>query len=104
MKKAELKKYETASKRVKVKNTVTELKEDWGLFARMLIVGRSRQENELKGNLLNYEFSVVLRALFFSDGSRYHCSKKSDLIKILEAIPPKEGSIGAASQPQQNLI
>ena len=69
MKKAEHKTYKTASKRVKVKNTVTELKEDWGLFARMLIVGRSRQKTELKGSLLNYEFSVVLRALFSSDGS-----------------------------------
>ena len=74
-KKAEVKTYKTASKRVKVKvkDTATELKEDWGLFARMLIVGCSRQEI------------------------------KSDLIKILEAIPPKEGSIGAASLHQQNL-
>ena len=103
MKKAELKTYKTASKRVKVKDTVTELKEDWGLFSRLLIVRRSRQEIELKGSLLNYEFSVVPRALFFSDRSRYHCPKKSDLIKILEAIPPKEGSIGAVSQHQQNL-
>ena len=42
MKKAELKTFKTASKRVKVKDTVTELKKDRGLFARMLIVARSR--------------------------------------------------------------
>ena len=41
---------------------------------------------------------------FFSDGSMHHCPRKSDLMKILEAIPPKEGSNrAAASQHQQNL-
>ena len=86
MKKAELKTFKTASKRVtvKVKDTVTELKEDRGLFARMLIVARSRQEIDLKGSFSKYEFSVVPRALFSSDGSMHHCPKKSDLMKILE--------------------
>ena len=105
MKKAELKTFKTASKRVKVKvkDTVTELKEDRGLFARMLIVARSRQEIDLRGSLSKYEFSVVPRDLFSSDGSMHHCLKKSDLMKTLEAIPPKEGSNGAASQHKQNL-
>ena len=105
MKKAERKTFKTASKqvKVKVKDTVTELKEDQGLFACMLIVACSRQEIDLKGSLSKYEFSVVPRVLFSSDGSMHHCPKKSDLMKILEAIPPKEGSNGAASQHQQNL-
>ena len=68
----------------------------------MLIVARSRQEIDLKGSLSKYEFSVVPRALFSSDGSMHHCPTKSDLMKILEAIPPKEGSKRAASQHQQN--
>ena len=38
-----------------------------------------------------------------SDRSMHHCPKKSDLMKTLEAIPPKEGSHGAASQHKQNL-
>ena len=63
--------------------TLTELKEDRGLFARMLIVARSRQEIDLKGSFSKYEFSVVPRALFSSDGSMHHCPKKSDLMKIL---------------------
>ena len=103
MKKAELKTYKTASKQIKSKNPVTKLKEDWGLFACMLIVAHSRQEIDLRGSVSKYEFSVVPLALFSSDGSRYHCPKKNDLIKILEAIPPKEGSDGATSQHQQNL-
>ena len=69
----------------------------------MLIVARSRQEIDLKGSLSNYEFSVVSRALFSSDGSMHHCPKKNDLTKILEAVSPKEGSNRAASQHQQNL-
>ena len=102
MKKAELKTLKTASKRVKVKvkDTVTELKEDRGLFERMLIVACSRQEIDLEGSLSKYEFSVVPRHLFSSDGSMHHCPKKSDLMKILEA---KEGSNRAAPQHQQNL-
>ena len=107
MKKAERKTFKTASKRVKVKvkvkDTVTEMEEDRGLFARMQIVARFRQEIDLKGSLSKYEFSVVPRALFSSDGSMHHCPKKSDLMKILEAIPPKEGSSGAAPQHHQNL-
>ena len=69
----------------------------------MLIVARTRQEIDLRESLSKYEFSVVPRALFSSDGSMHHCPKKGDLMKILEAIPPKEGSNGAASQHQQNL-
>ena len=69
----------------------------------MLIVARSRQEIDLRGSLSKYEFSVVPRALFSSDGSMHHCPKKRDLMKTLEAIPPKEGSNGAASQHKQNL-
>ena len=84
MKKAELKTFKTLSKRIKVnaKDTVAELKEDRGLFARMLIVARSRQEIDLKGSLSKYEFSVVSRTLFSSDGSMHHCPKKSDLMKM----------------------
>ena len=53
MKNAEFKTFKTASKRVKVKvkDTATELTEDRGLFARMLIVARFRQEIDLKGSL-----------------------------------------------------
>ena len=73
MKKAELKTFKTASKRVKikVKDTVTELKEGRGLFARMLIVARSRQEIDLKESLSTYEFSVVPRVLFSHSVSKY---------------------------------
>ena len=98
MKKEELKTYKTALKCVKVKDTVTELKEDWGLLVRMLIVPHSRQEIDLRGSLSKYELSVVPCALFSFDRSKHNCPKKSDFMKILEAIPPKEGSNGAASQ------
>ena len=103
MKNRELKICKTTSKRVKVKESVTELREDRGLFAHMLIVALSRQEVDLKWSLSKYEISVVHRALSSSDGSMHHFSQKSDLVKILEAILPKEGSNVAASQHQQNL-
>ena len=50
-----------------------------------------------------YVFSVVHGALFSSDGSMHQFPRKSDLMKILEAISPKEESNRAASQHQQNL-
>ena len=70
--------FKTASKRVKmkVKDTVTKLGEDQGLFARMLIVAHSRQEIDLRGSLSKYEFSIVSCAIFSSDGSMHHCPKR----------------------------
>ena len=61
VKNAELKTFKTASKRVKVKDTVTELKEDRQVFERMLIVASSRQEIDLRGSLskLNSQLYLV---------------------------------------------
>ena len=47
---AEPKTFKTESKGVKVKHTVTDLKEDWGLFARLLIVACSRKEIDFRGS------------------------------------------------------
>ena len=72
------------STKVKVGDQTMELKEDRGLFARMLIVANSRPEMSLEATIGKYELSVVPRALFSADGLMNHCSDKSQLMTILE--------------------
>ena len=70
--------------KIKVGDKTVELKEDRGLFARMLISANSRPEISLENTIGTYELSVVPRALFAADGSMHHCSEKSQLMTILE--------------------
>ena len=86
MKKLSLKTWKTSLKETKIKfgDKTMELKEDRGLFARMLIVANARPEISLENTKGTYELSVVPRALFAADGSMHHCSKKSQLMSILE--------------------
>lgn len=86
MKKLSLKTWKTSLNETKLKvgDKTVELKEDRGLFARMLIVANSRPEISLEDTIGTYELSVVPRALFAADGSMHHCSEKSQLMAILE--------------------
>ena len=87
MKKVKIKTFKSAAKavRVRVKDQIVQLKEDRALFARMLIVARSRPEIDLQECISMHEFSVVPRSLFAADGSLLHCSMKSQLMKLLES-------------------
>ena len=67
-----------------------ELKEDRSLFARMLVVCKSRPDINLKESIGKYEFSVVPRSLFAADGTMLHCSMKSKLMTFLEKLPLDE--------------
>ena len=86
MKKLSLKTWKSSLKETKLKvgDKTVELKEDRGLFARMLISANSRPEISLEDTIGTYELSVVPRALFAADGSMHHCSEKSTLVAILE--------------------
>ena len=89
MKKVKLQTFKSASKmiKVKVKDEIVELKEDRGLFARMLIVTRSRPDIDLKRCISLYELTVVPRSLFSPDGMLLLCSTKSIILKQLETFP-----------------
>lgn len=54
---------------IKTKDKVVELRADRSLFARMLIVARSRPDIDLKLCLGTYELSVVPMSMFSADGS-----------------------------------
>lgn len=75
--------------RVKADNKVIELKEDRSLFARMMMVCKSRPEINIKEAIGEYEFAVVPRSMFAADGTMLHCTSKSSLMGILEKLDDK---------------
>lgn len=52
-----------------------------------MLVARGRPDTNIEEAFGRYEFSVVPRSLFASDGSMLHCSAKSILLGILENLP-----------------
>ena len=93
---------ERNSKKMKVHihDKVVELKEDRSLFAHMMMVTRSRPEIDIEEAIGKYEFTVVPRSLFASDGSMLHCSSKSVLMGILEKL--NSSLITTYSPPQEH--
>ena len=89
MKKAQLRMWKSARKTVKHKlaDQVVELKDDRALFARMLIVARSRLEINVKEAIGRYEFTALPRALFAMTGQLLPSTDKSKLMSILEELP-----------------
>ena len=89
MKKCQLQTWEAAGKKVKLSlgQKVMELKEDRSLFARLLLVFKSRPEINLEDAVGRDELSVVPRSMFAADGEMLHCDTKSNLMAILESLP-----------------
>lgn len=92
MKKVQLKMWKSARKTVKHKlaDRVVEMKDDRSLFARMLIVARSRSEINLKEAIGQYKFTSQPRALFTMAGDLLPCTDKSKLGTILEELPNRK--------------
>ncbi|XP_032229946.2 uncharacterized protein LOC5505744 [Nematostella vectensis] len=86
MKKRKLDTWKSATKIIRVKAKVIELKEDRSLFARMSLVAKSRPEIDMKEAVGEFEFNVVPKSMFAQDGSVLHCSCKSALMAILEKV------------------
>ena len=99
MKKQKLQTWKTNGKVIKVKaaDKVLELKEDRSLFARLMMVCKSRPEVDIKEAVGVYGFSVVPKSLFAADGTMLHCSCKSALTHILEKLLKPESTSGATS-------
>ena len=89
MRKLQLKLWTSARRTLKQKVSakVLELKDDRFLFARLLIVARSRPDIDLGQAIGTYEFTTLPRALFTADGSLVACTDKSKLMGILESLP-----------------
>jgi len=114
MKKVQLKMWKSARKTVKHKlaDRVVELKDDWSLFARMLIVSRSRSEIILKESIVQHEFTSLHRALFSVSGALLPATDKSKLMAIFEELsnqkkldddlqPQEVTNVGVATLPKK---
>ena len=99
MKKRKLQTWKSNEKVIKVKTVerVVELKEDRSLFARLMMVCRIRPDIEIKEAIGLYEFTVVPRPLFASDGTMMHCSCKRLLMHILEKQSVESSMISIGS-------
>ena len=104
MKKAQLRMWKSARKTVKHKlaDQVVELKDDCALFARMLIVARSRPEINVKEAIGRYEFTALPRALFAMTGQLLPITDKSKLMSILEELP-KQTVTADDLQPESTI-
>ena len=92
MSKVKLLTWTDASKTVKISLPMKEieLKQTRSLFARLLIIARTREELDLQDLIGHYEFSCVPRSLFASDGSLLPCTDKSKLMALLESLGTDE--------------
>ena len=91
MKKRKLQTWKTMGKKIKVSSNgqILELQEDRNLFARMMVICKSRPEIDIQEAVGTYEFTVVPRSMFATDGEMLHCPAKSVLMSILEKLPAK---------------
>lgn len=89
MKKKKLQTWKSMNKKIKVSSAgeTVELQEDRNLFARMMIICKSRPEIDIQEAVGTYEFRVVPRSMFTADGTMLHCPAKSALMPILEKLP-----------------
>lgn len=86
IKKRNLPTFKCTNKRVnvKLKDRVIALKEDRKLMIRFIIASRKRPERDLEKYIGQYEFSVVPRSLFSSDGKLLLGSDKSTVMHRIE--------------------
>ena len=88
-KKLNLKTWKSAHNMVRhqLEDKIVELKEDTSLFARLLIVAKSRPEINLQEAIGRYLFSSLLRSMFALNGTLPPCTDKSNLMTALESLP-----------------
>ena len=83
-----LKTFKTQAKMVKKKvdGRIIQLREVRSLLSRFLITSRKRSELDLEHCLGNFEFIVVLRSLFTSDGEPLACKDKWKVLYNIEEL------------------
>ena len=81
-----------ATTKVKLKNKIVTLKEERRLLTRFLIAYKERPEIDLPSHIGRYEFSVVPRSMFHSDGSMIFASDKSSLMHEIKKITKGDSS------------
>ncbi len=88
-------------------NKIIQLKEERTLMSRFLIAARKRPELDLEEAIGNYEFSVVPKSLFATDGSPLPSTDKSNVMKEIELLIEQpevrdDDNEGTPDEPNQN--
>ena len=76
--------------KAKIQNQIINIKAERKLTTRFVIASRSRQEIDLPKYLGEYEFSVVPRSLFSTDGKLLPTNDKSIIVKEIEQLIDKD--------------
>ena len=71
----------------KVADQIVELKSERSLFARLVIVAKSRPEIDIKDSIGKFEFTTFPRSLFDGSGNLLATTNKSQLLSIIEKSP-----------------
>ena len=71
---------------IRIQDKVVKIKEERGLLQRFIVISRSRPELDLKECIGTYEFGVVPRSLFASDGSLLLAYDKASVLHHLEKL------------------
>ena len=103
MKKQKVQTLKSMAKKIKVPCTgeTVELQVDRNLFARMMVICKSRPESDIKEPFGTHEFSVVPRSMFAADGTMLHCPAKSALMHILEKLPSSTNECRIVGQEEE---
>ena len=75
---------------VKLNGEILQIREERKLMNRILVASRSRAEIDLSNIFGTYEFSVVPRSTFATDGSLYYGKDKSVIAQELREFVPEE--------------
>ena len=91
------------AKKIKIPCTseTLELQEDRNLFARMMVICKSRPEINIKEAIGTYEFRVVPRSMFAADGTILECPVKSALMHILEKLASSTNEFRIVGQEEE---
>ena len=88
MTKKKLKTFKTSNATVEINagGKLVKIKEERGLLQRLIVISRSRPQLDLKECIGTYEFGVVPRSLFASDGTVLLAYDKAQILHHLELL------------------
>ena len=90
-----------ATAEIRSDDKLIKLKEERGLLQRFIVISRSRPELDLKQCVGTYEFGIVPRSLFASDGSLLLAYDKAKILHHLERLIIREEQDSGGEHSEQ---
>ena len=100
MKKTNLNVWKSVNKKTKLKvaDQVVELKSERSLFARLVVVAKSRPEIDIKDCIGKFEFTTFPRSLFDGSGNLLAITNKSQLLHTIVKSPETKVNVTETTQ------